>query len=149
LAPAPKVMSGHGHIPGSLLQLVIGVPLWLWPHFKSPLVITTVLHLAGAWVMWRVLSLELGYRAAALYAGIFLLSPWRLCHGGMLWEPAYLCGLAPFHFGLCWVHRERGTFWSALGIGLVLAAGIQLHASVLVLWILTALLWVRGLMAIH
>ena len=48
LSAVGKGMSGGGFIPGSLLQLLIGVPFSVWRDYRSPVVLIGLFHLLAA-----------------------------------------------------------------------------------------------------
>ena len=144
LTPVAKQMSGGGNVPGGLLQLLVGVPLMIAPHFRSPVVVTQVFHLVAGVVTLLVVRQAAGSVFAAVFALCWWLSPWRLHHSGLIWEPAYLYLPAALHLWACWRSRVAGAPLVASAVlGLVLTATPQIHASFVVLWALTALLWLR------
>jgi len=56
LSAVGKGMSGGGFIPGSLLQLLIGLPFSIWLDYRSPLVLVGLFHLAAGVLSVVVLS---------------------------------------------------------------------------------------------
>ena len=143
LHPVAKGMSGAGHIPGSLLQLLIGIPLLLFPHFKAPNVVVSLSHLAAVFLLLGVLHRSMGARFTVVFLGLYWLSPWRLYHSGFLWEPSLLYLPAALHLWGCWKSRDERSFQPSLVIGLLITTTLQIHGSFLVLWVLTAILWAR------
>ena len=143
-----KTMSGNGRIPGALLPLLIAGPLEAWPDYRAPALLSGLTHVAAAVLLAACVGRALGTRFAAAYLAIYWLSPWRLYHAGFLWEPAYVFLPAALHLFCSYRLRERPHVgWSML-LGLLLAATAQLHASFLVLVLLTALLVARKLIRI-
>ena len=150
LTPVAKVMSGGGHVPGGLLQLLVGLPLMVAPHFRSPVVVVQAFHLVAGLVTLLVVRRAAGSVFATVFALCWWLSPWRLYHSGLIWEPAYLYLPAALHLWACWRSRAPDPpLWASALLGLVLAATPQIHASFVVLWALTALLWLRGALRIR
>ena len=143
LHPVAKGMSGAGHIPGSLLQVLIGIPLMIYPHFKSPNVLVSLSHVAAGMVILLVLLRAMGTRFTVIYMGLYWLSPWRLYHSGFLWEPSLLYLPAALHLWACYRQRETSGFLPSAVLGTVLACTVQIHASFVILWVLTGILWAR------
>jgi hypothetical protein len=149
LSAVGKGMSGGGFIPGSLLQLLIGVPFALWHDYRSPTVLIGVFHLLAALVSLSAVRQAAGSRAALFFLAVWWLSPWRLYHSGILWEPAYVVLPSALHLLACWKLRERpGAAWSAL-LAATLVLTFQLHGSFLFLVILTGAVLLRNLIRLH
>jgi hypothetical protein len=87
LDPVAKGMSGGGTIPGALLQLLVGLPLILWQDYRAPMILMGVMNLIAGLIIYRVARREFDPAACLIYFTIFWLSPWRLTHAAMLWEP--------------------------------------------------------------
>lgn len=149
LTPVAKQMSGGGNVPGGLLQLLVGVPLMLEPHFRAPVVVVQAFHLVAGVVTLLVVRRAAGSVFAAVFALCWWLSPWRLYHSGLIWEPAYLYLPAALHLWACWRSRSDPSILASIVLGLVLTATPQIHASFVVLWALTALLWLRSALRIR
>lgn len=149
LAPMAKVMSGGGMIPGSLLQLLSGLPLMLWQDYRAPLVPIAILNLLPAPILLATLRGRVrGEVLLGLFA-IYWLSPWRLIFGAILWEPAYIFALAAAHLWACTRLSEARRGWPSFVLGALLVWAPQIHGSFLFLWALTALLLVRRRISPH
>jgi hypothetical protein len=149
LSAVGKGMSGGGFIPGSLLQLLIGLPFSIWLDYRSPLVLVGLFHLAAGVLSLVVLRQAAGERAALIYLVLWWLSPWRLYHSGILWEPVYVILPAALHLWSCWSLRERAGVLASAVLAATLATTFQLHGSFLILVILTVILLVRRLIRIR
>lgn len=143
LAAIGKGMSGGGSIPGSLLQLLIGVPFSLWRDYRAPVFLIGLFHFAAALVTLPVLRQAAGEKAALIFLALWWLSPWRLYHSGILWEPAYVVFPSALHLWACWRLRERPDPLASAVLAALLVLTFQLHGSFLFLVILTAILLVR------
>ena len=143
LPPVAKYMSGGGHIPGSLLPLLIAGPLEAWTDYRAPALLIGAGHLAAAAVLAASVGRALGTSFLAAYFAAYWLSPWRLYHAGFVWEPAYVFLPAALHLACAWRLRAGPHFGWSLLLGATLTATLQLHASFLVLVVLTALLVMR------
>lgn len=143
LSAVGKGMSGGGFIPGSLLQLLIGLPFSIWLDYRSPLVLVGFFHLAAGILSLLVLRQAAGDRAALIYLVLWWLSPWRLYHSGILWEPVYVILPAALHLWSCWSLRDRAGGLASAVLAATLVMTFQLHGSFLFLVILTVILLVR------
>ena len=144
LPPVAKYMSGGGHIPGSLLPLLIAGPLEAWTDYRAPALLIGVGHLAAAGVLAATVGRALGISFLAAYLAAYWLSPWRLYHAGFVWEPAYVFLPAALHLACAWRLRAGPHFGWSLLLAATLTATLQLHASFVVLVVLTALLALQG-----
>ncbi|MEE2778292.1 MAG: hypothetical protein VYE73_16185 [Acidobacteriota bacterium] len=139
LAIFGKIMSGGGLIPGSFLQLVIAGPLALWFDYRSPGLVVGMGQLLAVLVLWRVVRQGYGDRVAATFLAVYWLSPWRLYHSGFIWEPNYLMLPAALHMWAFWSQREAPKAGASFVLGCVLLLAPQLHASGVVLFLITGL----------
>ncbi len=149
IASFAKVMSGGGAIPGSLLQFLVGGPLALWFDFRSPGLVVLLFHLGAGLVLWRLIGRALGSRFALIYLAVYWLSPWRLYHSGFIWEPNYLLLPAALHLWATWRQRHEASLPASVLLGLVLVSAPQIHASGLLLILLTAFLLLRRVAQVH
>ncbi|MFC1475528.1 hypothetical protein ACFLQW_00820 [Candidatus Zixiibacteriota bacterium] len=144
-----KGMSGAGHVPGSLLALLIGLPLEIFPHFKAPNIVVFLFHVIAVLLLINVLSKSIGLKFTVIFLGLYWLSPWRLYHAGFLWEPSFLYLPAAVHLWACWRLKDRRTFGPSLVLGLILIATFQIHASFVILLVLTLMLIARRLVKLN
>jgi hypothetical protein len=148
LEPVAKKMSGGGSIPGCLLQLLVAIPLKIWPYFKSPYLMVGLIHIAALMVLFFTLKEARGLRFTALFLAVYWLSPWRLYHSGFLWEPSFLVLPGALHLWACWKLKDRSyLFPSAVLVAILLLAG-QIHGSFFILVMLSILLFFRKLIHI-
>ncbi len=138
LPPFAKTMSGDGRVPGALLPLLIAAPLQVWADYRAPGLLIGLSHAAAAAMLSACIGRALGARFLAAYLAVYWLSPWRLYHAGFIWEPAYVFLPAALHLASAYHLRERPhAGWSLLHAA-NLTLTLQLHASFLVLALLTA-----------
>ncbi len=149
LPAVAKGMSGAGHLPGGLLSLLVGVPLALVPHFRSPNVLVGIFHISAFFLLVDVLRRRTSWRTTVIFAAIFWLSPWRLYHAGFLWEPSYLYLSVAGHLWLCdRLQQKKNPAWS-LALGVLVILTMQIHASFVVLVVATVLMRAWRLIRIH
>ena len=149
LLPFSKRMSGGGIVPGSLLQILIGEPLKLVYDYRAASAVIVLLHLAAAGLVFGAAKQAMGLQFAVFFFALFWLSPWRLYHGGHLWEPAYILLPSALHL---WAHGRAikvPAFWPSLVLALALAIAPQLHGSAVILFLITAWLMLTGRFKIH
>ena len=138
LPPFAKTMSGGGRVPGALLPLLVAAPLQVWADYRAPGLLIGLSHVAAVTILSVCIGRALGVRFLAAYLAVYWLSPWRLYHAGFVWEPAYVFLPAAVHLASACHLRERPhRGWSLLH-GATLTLTLQLHASFLVLALLTA-----------
>jgi hypothetical protein len=149
LYPVAKSMSGGGSIPGSLLQILIGVPLIFWSDYHAPLVTIGLFDLLAAVLIYRVGVASLGRRFGLILLALYWLSPWRTYHSGFLWEPSFIFLPAALQFFACWKLRDRATFFPSLLLALSIVTALQIHGSFMVLALSTLVLLLRGKIRLH
>lgn len=141
--PFAKLMSGAGGNPGALLQLLVGIPLKIVPHYQSPMILVLIFHFIAGWVLLSMFRREFGDVAALFFVIVYWLSPWRLYNGGFLWEPSFIFLPAALHLWSCWHIREKRTFVPSAILGLSLLTSAQIHNSAFILFLLTIILGFR------
>ena len=148
LNPVAKGMSGGGHIPGCMLQLLIGIPLKIFPYYKAPNIIIALFHIAAVLILIGVFRQSMGTRFTVALVAIYWLSPWRLFQSGILWEPSYLYLPAAIQLWACWQLQTIPKWLPSMILGFIIIFTLQIHASFLILLILTAILIMRKLVKI-
>ena len=149
LSPHGSVLSDNAVVPGSLLQLVIGVPLALWFDYRSPALLIGLSHLAAIAVLLVTFRGGEWARFRTLLVAVYWLSPWRLFHSAFLWEPNYLLLPAALHLSAAFALRSSRLFLPSAVLGGVVLLAPQLHPSGIVLLLATLLLWLTGRLRIH
>lgn len=135
-----KGTSGGGVIPGSLLQLLVGVPLMAALDYRMPTLASGLLQLAAVFLMVSTVRRALGARFAFAFAIVYGLSPWRLYHAGFIWEPTYLLLPAAVHFWASMRQLDAARWWPSFALGAVATASVQLHLSAVILAFASVLL---------
>lgn len=143
-----KTMSGGGSIPGCFLQMVVGLPLMLWQDTRAPSLVVEMSHMVAGIILAILVTKALGARVATLYLLIFWLSPQRLFHSGFICDPALMLLPAAVHLWICWTLRAHPFAPASLALGMLLLLTPQMHASSMILLVLTALLIGKKLIAV-
>ncbi|HEX5758921.1 MAG TPA: hypothetical protein VF121_06970 [Thermoanaerobaculia bacterium] len=138
-----------GAQPGGLTSLLVAAPLWLWRDHRAAAALVLLTHVAAYLLLDRVLRRALTPWGRVLFAVLYWLNPWRLYFSAFLWNPNWLFLPAAVHLWSAWAQRERARFGPSFLHVLALGAAFQLHASVVLLGIATAVLVARRTMRLH
>jgi hypothetical protein len=149
LEPFSKMMSGAGANPGVLLQLLVGAPLAIHPHFRSPLALIILFDLLAVLLLWRLTRETFSERMAMIYIGLYSISPWRLYHSSFLWEPQYLFLPAAVHLWACWKLRREPTLLASALLAASIVLALQLHNSFAILLFSTIALVLTRRIRLH
>lgn len=141
--PYGNPLSNGGVGPGSLTTLLVGAPLFLWRHHRSPVVLVVVFHVLAYLLLDHTLRKILAPRERLLFALVYWLNPWRLYFSGFLWNPNFLFLPAAVHLWTAWRSRQVPGFLPSLLHVVALGAAFQLHPSFVILALASALLWWR------
>lgn len=144
LVPHGNPMSTGGNEPGPLTSLLVGLPLFVWRHHRAPTVVVLLSHVAAYWLLDRTLRGVLSPRGRLLLAVLYWLNPWRLYFSAFLWNPNWLFLFGAVHLWSCFRQRRRASLLASFVLVLAVGLALQIHASVVLLVIASALLWWRG-----
>ena len=147
--PFGSPASGGGKVPGGLTSLLVGLPLWLWPDHRAPVVVILVSHLAAYLLLDTMVRRIFGPEERLLLAVFYWLNPWRLFYSGFLWTPGYLFFLGVLHTWTVYRQRRQASFWVSAVHVLVIGCALQLHLSAVLLAVASLLLWWRGYFRPH
>jgi hypothetical protein len=145
LSPVGVASSGQGHVPGSLFQLLIGVPLQFWRDYRAPGLGLVLTHMLAVAVLIATIGRAMGIRLLMFYLAVYWLSPWRTYHSGFLWNPNYLVLPAALHLGSSYLLRSRKRFLPSAVLATSIVLALQLHASFIILGFASALMIWRKL----
>lgn len=141
----PATSSGaSGQVPGAFLSSAVALPTALFNSIYAPMVFLFLLHALSFLWLFQVFKKSLGGKALLLFALMWWLNPYRAAEVFM-WNPGYMYVVAAAHLvTLYYLHQavepKYKLLWTTLHI-LVLAWGLQIHPSVLILGGLTLWLW--------
>lgn len=144
LVPFGNPLSSGGNAPGALSSVLVGAPLAAWMDHRAPVALTWLFHLAAWFLLDRALRGSLSPLERAAFAVVYWLNPWRVEAAGFLWNPNYLPLVGAVHLATARAGAEKARFGATFAHVLALGLGAQLHPSVLLLGVLSALLWARG-----
>ncbi|WP_294567646.1 3-deoxy-D-manno-octulosonic acid transferase [uncultured Succinatimonas sp.] len=146
--PYGNEASTVGNVPGSLSSIVIGLPLIIFAHPLSPVLLLLVIRLIGYVIFVNALTLLFSRKTVVFGALLYVLNPWFL-YDSLLYNPSYLSFGAALFLNML-IRLRRDVEVSALmrfsfSVVLVLAAGwcMQFHYSWPVLVALSGVLWLR------
>jgi len=142
-------MSTGGKAPGGITSVLVGLPLMAWRDHRAATSVILIFHVLAYWLLDRTLRPIVSPAERVVFALLYWLNPWRMYFSAFLWNPNYLFLFGALHLWACLAQRERARVGPSflLGAGLVLAG--QIHASVLLLAMASALLWLRGYFKPH
>jgi hypothetical protein len=142
-------MSTGGKSPGGITSLLVGLPLFVWRDHRAPTVVIFLFHLAAFLLLDSSLRRLLAPQERVLFAVFYWLNPWRLYFSAFLWNPNYLFLFGAVHLWSCLAQRHRSRFWPSFLHAAGLGLACQIHASVLLLVVASALLWWRRYFKVH
>jgi hypothetical protein len=135
-----KLKTGGGMNLGSLMQLLVAGPLFLWESYLSPMIVPLVFSVISFFVARPVIQDAYGSKGVFLFALFFFLSPTRIYNSAFLWEPAYLFLFMALHFYSSYQLMKNGSsFKHSFIVILSLICMLQIHNSALIMII--ASLW--------
>ena len=147
--PYGNPTSMGGAQPGGLSALLVALPLALWRDHRAASALVLLTHLAAYLILDRTLRRALTPWGRLLFAVLYWLNPWRLYFSAFLWNPNWLFLPGAVHLWSAWEQRERARFWPSFLHVLALGLAFQVHASVVLLGIASAVLLVRRTMRLH
>ena len=145
LVPWGNPLSSGGLAPGPATSWAVGLPLEIWRDHRAPAAAIWLLHLGALLVLDRALRPALTPIERTAYLVLWTVVPWRLEASGFVWNPNYLFAVGAIHLASAEASRERPSFAATFLHVATLGVAAQLHPSVLLLGVLSALLWWRGL----
>ena len=147
--PYGNPMSTGGKAPGGITSLLVGLPLKLWRDHRAATLVVLLCHIAAYALLDRVLRPLLSAQERVLLALLYWLNPWRIYFSAFLWNPNYLFLAGAVHLWTALRQRERPRFWLSFLHAATLALAFQIHASFLLLFVASLLLWLRGYFRPH
>lgn len=141
--------SANGKAPGGALALLAGVPLLLWADYRAVALFVVVAHLAAFLVLDQLLRRSLGERERRLFAIAYWFLPWRLLYSAFVWNVNLLPVFGAIHLATGFAMRKRASLWATLTHVLALGACLQVHASAVMLVLLSATLLVTRTIRVH
>jgi hypothetical protein len=142
-------MSTGGKAPGGATTLLVALPLYLWRDFRAPSLVILAFHALAFLILDRTLRPLLTPRERVIFAVLYWLSPWRLYHSGFLWNPNYLFLFGAVHLATTLAQRWEPRFGASFAHAAALGLAFQVHASFLLLFVASLLLWWRGYFKPH
>jgi hypothetical protein len=142
--PFGCTVTGGGVYPGGLTTLLFGLPLWVWMDFRSPSVFALLSHVAAYFLLDRALREVTSLRVRQVFFVLYWLNPWRMYFSAHGWNIDWVFLLGALHFWSAVRLRRQAGFGATLVHVLAIGAAAQLHASFVILFFATVLLWASG-----
>ncbi|MCU0304344.1 MAG: hypothetical protein MUC56_09845 [Thermoanaerobaculales bacterium] len=141
--------SAGGFSPGGLTALVAGLPLAVWPDYRSVAVLIALVHAAA--FLWLAMALRpaLGDTGSWLLLLVLWVDPWRMAFSTHPWNSSLMLPLGMIHLATALTMSRGRVAWATFVHALTVGLGLQLHTSFAVLAILSVLLWLTGMVRVH
>lgn len=147
--PYGNEASTVGNVPGSLSSIIVGLPLIIYMHPLSPVVLLIFLRILGVlFFMDALRQLKLSSKVVVAGTAIYALNPWFM-YDFLLYNPSYLSfGAAVFLNMLVRLRKgqelsNKRRFTYSLVLALSVGFCLQFHFSWPVLVALCGVLWLR------
>ncbi len=140
--------SAGGRSPGGFTSLLMALPLWLWADYRSPAIFLAVVHAGAFLLLRRWLRPALTENGDWLLLLLVWLNPWRMYFSAHIWNANFMFVMAVLHLGLAQSMREK-NFVATVCMCLLIALGMQLHTSVMVLAIASLLMFWKRFIKVH
>ena len=141
--------SAGGRSPGGLMSLLMAIPLWTWPDYRSPAVFIAVLHAFGFIILAYTLRETLTRRGMWLLMLLVWLNPWRMYFSAHIWNSNLMFIAAILHLASAQRMLKHKEAWNSCAQTLLIALAMQIHTSAAVLAVLSLLLWWKHIIKIH
>ena len=137
-----------GNVPGSLLALVVGLPLFIVDSPWAPMGFLIFLHGASFFLLDNVIKNIFNSQIRLVFLVIYWLNPWFLFEN-ILYNPSYLFFFSALHLWTAFKLKENKSFiYSFLHI-LSIGMAMQLHYSWIILAVMTAFLFLKNVIKIN
>ena len=141
--------SAGGRSPGGLMSLLMAIPLWAWPDYRSPAVFIAILHAFGFIILAYTLRKTLTRRGMWLLMLLVWLNPWRMYFSAHIWNSNLMFIAAILHLASAQRMAKQKEAWNSCAQTLLIALAMQIHTSAAVLAVLSILLWWKRIIKIH
>ncbi len=132
--------SAGGRSPGGFMALVMALPLYLWPDYRSPALLTLVLHAGAFLLLARTLKPVLTTNGMWLLLLLVWFNPWRLYFSAHIWNANLMFVAAVLHLATAQRMAAKREAWVTCLHVVLIALAMQVHTSAAVLAILSPLL---------
>jgi len=135
LLPFGPRSTNTNFVYGSLISVLTGLSMKVYPHPIAPLIVILMFHILGFLAILKTRFLNGIPGFMPFFMLLYWLSPWRTSEV-FLWNPSLLFPLMAFYFyGVDLMLREK-RFWGTFLIVMMIALTFQVHNSFLFLVIL-------------
>ncbi len=133
LSSFSKLKEGGGANLGSLMQILVAGPLFIWENFRAPMLVPILFNIGAYLMISKIIFENYQDKGLLIFTIIFWLSPIRLYNTGFLWEPAYILLPAAMHLYSAYYMRSKKSAYLTFMHIFSLFVGLQIHNSVLIL----------------
>lgn len=137
-----------GNVPGSMISLVVGLPVMLVDSPWSPMLLLILLHLFSYFLLDNILKNIFKTDIRLVFLVIYWLNPWFVFEN-ILYNPSYLFFFSALHLWSAYQLREKSSFtYSALHV-VSIGFALQFHYSWLILGIISLYLLYRNMVKVN
>ena len=97
LSSFSKLKEGGGANLGSLMQILVAGPLFIWENFRAPMLVPILFNIGAYLMISKIIFENYQDKGLLIFTIIFWLSPIRLYNTCFLCEPAYILLPAAMH----------------------------------------------------
>ncbi len=143
-----NLVSGGGNVPGSLMTAIVGYPLMVWDNPLAPQILVGLFHLISLFLIDRALKDFFTFPQRIVFICLFWLTPWRVSKA-VLWNPSYLFFATALHLYTAVQLHKKPSFWMSFGHIIAIGFAFQLHASSILLVVISLYLFFRGFIQVN
>lgn len=140
--------SAGGRSPGGLMSLLMALPLWIWRDYRAPAFFLALLHAGAFLLLRRCVRPTLTAQGEWLLLLLVWLNPWRMYFSAHMWNANFMFAIAVLYLWLAQRMQQR-SFATSLAMPLLIALGMQIHTSAMLLAIASLLLWWKQLIRVN
>ena len=137
-----------GNVPGSLLALVVGLPLFVVDSPWAPMSFLILLHAASFFLLDNVIKNIFESQIRLVFLVIYWLNPWFLFEN-ILYNPSYLFFFSALHLWSAFHLKENKSFFYSFLHVLSIGMAMQLHYSWIILSIMSVVLLYKNIVKVN
>jgi len=137
-----------GNVPGSLLALVVGLPLFIVDSPWAPMSFLILLKAGSFFLLDNVIKHSFDNTIRLVFLVIYWLNPWFLFEN-ILYNPSYLFFFSALHLWSAFQLREKNSFFYSFLHLLSIGMAMQLHYSWIILAVMSLFLLYKNIVKVN
>ena len=137
-----------GNVPGSLLALVVGLPLFIVDSPWAPMSLLILLKAGSFFLLDNVIKNSFDNTIRLVFLLIYWLNPWFLFES-ILYNPSYLFFFSALHLWSAFHLREKSSFFYSFVHLFSIGMALQLHYSWIILAIMSLFLLYKNIVKVN